>query len=343
MTIVRLSLRLASIFALTAILSVSIAASAQSLNPPTTNAPGSSTAIGSSSSATGATTSSSLQGLIWQASQPTSSVDSADPALPLPEAPDPAAYGGKEKYNIPTDATAYQEPFSRIGIGVDVNTLGFGIKSAVVLNHALDARLMGNLFFLNTGKFEVEGFDAMVNVHMASAAASLDWYPFASVWRISPGLMFYNANQVTFSSQIVPGTSFSLNGQNFYSASPNPITGATPLTGTGILGLHTIRPAFTLAGGFGKFIPRSHRHWSFPSEFGVAFTGGPSANVNFSGWACTNAQQTNCSNVANPLNPVAIAFNDNLQSALAKWRFDLNKVQVYPLFSYSAVYSFNIR
>jgi hypothetical protein len=281
--------------------------------------------------------------MAWPGFQPDTNVDSANPALSLPNAPDPGAYGGREKSNVPPDATAYQRPFSRIGIGVDVNTLGIGIKSAVVLNHAFDARLMGNFFFLDTGRFEVEGFDADVNIHMASAAASLDWYPFASVWRISPGLMFYNANQVSFTSQIAPGTSFSLNGQTFYSASANPVTGATPLTGTGILGLHTTRPAFTLAGGFGKFIPRSNRHWSFPSEFGVAFTGGPSANVSFSGWTCSNAQQTNCSNVSSPLNPVAVAFNDNLQSALAKWRFDLNKVQIYPLFSYSAVYSFNIR
>jgi hypothetical protein len=40
---------------------------------------------------------------------------------------------------------------------------------------------------------------------------------------------------------------------------------------------------------------------------------------------------------------VAIVFNNALQASLTKWRFDLNKVQVYPLFSYSAVYSFNIR
>jgi hypothetical protein len=38
-----------------------------------------------------------------------------------------------------------------------------------------------------------------------------------------------------------------------------------------------------------------------------------------------------------------VQFNDALQASLTKWRKDLSAVQVYPLFSYSVVYSFNIR
>jgi hypothetical protein len=181
------------------------------------------------------------------------------------------------------------------------------------------------------------------NVHLASAAASLDWYPFNSIWRLSPGLMFFDDNQVSAVLDIVPGTSFDLNKQTFYSAAANPVTGATPLTGTAILGLHTNRSAATIAGGFGKFIPRSNRHWSFPSEFGVVFTGAPSANVNVSGWACLDAQQTQCSNLSNPANPVTIEFNNALLASLTKWRKGLNEVQVYPIFTYSVVYSFNVR
>jgi hypothetical protein len=276
------------------------------------------------------------------------SVDASDPATavavpPLPPAPDPAAYGAREKYNVTPAATGFQPPFSRIGIGADINTMGIGIKSAIILNHAYDARFNMNFLSIDTGRFEVEGFNADVNIHLASAGASLDWYPFSSVWRISPGVLFSNANQLSATSEIVPGTSFSLNGQTFYSASANPVTGATPLTGKGILGLHTTNPAFTIAGGFGKFIPRSGRHWSFPSEFGVAFTGAPSANVSVSGWTCLDKAQTNCSNVNSPGNPVSTQFNNALQASLARWRKDLAKVQIYPLFSYSVVYSFNIR
>lgn len=318
----------------------SMAAAAQSLNRSTADDSSNSTAGGSNTSAY----SSSLQGSSWPASDKASSVGSADGENPLPEAPDPAAFGGNPEHpNVVPAAEWHQPPFSRIGIGADVSPLGIGLKSAIVLNRFFDARFMGNFFLYSPSTFEVEGFKVNANLHLASAAASLDWYPFNSVWRLSTGLMFFNGNQISASTEIVPGTSFKLNSQTFYSATANAATGATPLTGTGVVGLHTNQPAATLSFGFGKFIPRSNRHWSFPTEFGVAFTGAPSVNVNASGWACLDAQQTQCSNVGNPANPIAIEFNNALQSSLTKWRKDLSSVQVYPLFSYSVVYSFNIR
>ena len=321
-----------------ALLAFAVPAPAQSLDPSQANLPGNSIAAGYTNS---------TYSFSWLGSDaPGSGEDrSADRELPLPEALEPAAApgGNPERYNVPYAAEWRQPPFSRIGIGADVSPLGIGIKSAIVLNQVFDARLMGNFFNYNSGRFELEGFNVNANLHLASAAASLDWYPFNSIWRLSPGLMFLNGNQLSVATTIVPGTSFTLDNQTFYSAKANAATGATPLAATGVLGLHTIRPAFTIAGGFGKFIPRSNRHWSFPSEFGVAFTGGPSVNVNPSGWACLEAAQTECSNIGDAANPVAIKFNNALQSSLTKWRTDLDKVQVYPLFSYSVVYSFNIR
>lgn len=270
--------------------------------------------------------------------------DPAAAEILLPAAPEPAYAGGSyDHYEVAPAATWHQAPFSRIGIGADVSPLGIGIKSAIVLNHYFDARVMGNFFNYDSGRFEVDGFNVDAKLHMASAAASLDWYPFGSIWRLSPGVIFLNENELSGTGTITPGTSFTLAGQNYYSASANPVTGATPLLGTGVLGLHTHRPALTLTGGFGKFIPRSHRHWSFPSEFGVAFTGAPTINVNVTGWACLDAKQTKCSNVGDPTNPIAIEFNNSLQSRLSSWRRDLNKIPVYPLFSYSVVYSFDIR
>jgi hypothetical protein len=257
---------------------------------------------------------------------------------------EPGALGGNpERYNVPPAAEWRQPPFSRIGIGADISPLGIGIKSAIVLDHYLDARLMGNFFNYNSGRFEAEGFNVHANLHLASAATSLDWYPFGSIWRLSPGLMFFNDNQLSAASAVVGGTSFSLDKQTFYSATANPATGATPLILTGVLGLHTNRLAATISGGFGRFIPRSNRHWSFPSEFGVAFTGAPSANANASGWVCLDAKQTQCSNLGDLTSPVSLEFNNALQSSLTKLRKDLSGVQVYPLFSYSVVYSFNIR
>ena len=269
---------------------------------------------------------------------------SSDRDALLPESPEPAAEGGGREHAHVAEAGEWrQPPFSRIGIGGDLSPLGIGIKGAIVLNHYYDARMMYNFFSYTTGRFEVEGFNVNANLHMASAAASLDWYPLGSVWRISPGLMFFNGNQMSGTTIIVGGTSFKIDGQTYYSANANAATGATPLTGTGVVSLHKNEPAFTIAGGFGKFIPRSERHWSFPTEFGVIFNGAPSVAVHASGWACTDLKQTQCSDLGDSTNPVAIQFNNALTTQLAKWNKDLGKVTIYPIITYSVVYSFDIR
>lgn len=265
------------------------------------------------------------------------------PMSSLPSAPEPAAGGGRERWDVAPAGTEHQKPFSRIGIGANVSPLGIGINATTVLSDFFDVRAMGNFFNYSVPEFELEGFKTTADLHLDSIAASLDWYPLKSFFRVSPGLMLYNDNQISMTTNIVPGTSFSLNGQNFYSATANAATGATPLSGAGVLGMHTHVPAFTAAGGFGKFVPRSNRHWSFPAEFGVVFMGAPTIEVTSSGWACTDEAQTKCSDITNLANPVAQQFNTQLQAQLAKWRADAGKVRVYPMFSYSFVYSFNIR
>ena len=257
---------------------------------------------------------------------------------PMPAAVPPSP---REKPVEPYPTNFYQAPWSRIGIGADVSPLGIGIKSAIVLNTYMDARLMGNFFNYNNGRIETQGFNVYAKIHMESMAAAVDVYPWHSVWRLSVGTLFENSNQLSARFLTAPGTGFTLNGQTFYAANANAATGATPLNGNVLFGLNRIKPALTLSGGFGQFIPRSQRHWSFPSEFGVAFTGSPIVQVNTAGWVCTDKAQTTCSHLGDAGNPVAIQFNDALQTKLAKVRKSLGAVQIYPIFSYSVVYSFN--
>jgi hypothetical protein len=239
------------------------------------------------------------------------------------------------------DGEEHWPPLSRMGIGADISPLGIGLKSAVLLTEAIDGRLMFNYFNFDSGRFEIDGFNADVRLKLGSAAASLDWYPFKSIWRFSVGTLFLNHNQITASTRIVAGTSFTLDGTTFYSASANPTSTVDPLTGTATLNLNSIRPALTLAGGFGRYIPRSRRHhWSFPSEFGVAFTGTPKLNVATAGTVCLDAARTQCANLADSANPAVAAFNQSLQGAVTKWRRSLASFDVYPLISYGVVYSF---
>jgi hypothetical protein len=264
----------------------------------------------------------------------------AHPLLAGATGPQPLAGGQREVEPYPSNI--YLAPWSRMSVGGDVSPLGIGFKGTIDINTFMDARGNFNFFRFDPGNFEIDGFRTNADIQFTSLAAMYDAYPWNSVWRLSAGVMLYNNNQVSGTVDITPGTEFTLNGQNFYSATANPATGARPLVGGGALGFHRHNPALILTGGFGKFIPRSERHWSFPAEFGVIFTGGPTINTHQSGWVCSSQAQTDCANLSDPTNPVTIEFNNALNAQLGKWRSTFNDVPVYPVFTYSVVYSFDI-
>ncbi len=260
-------------------------------------------------------------------------------------AADPAAANPAGKREQPGSAADMIEgwpPFSRVAVGTGAGPLGIAIRGATVITEYFDARIDGN-FFSYKPKFQINGFDAVTNFHLASIGAKLDWYPTNSVWRISPGIMLYNGNEFSAILTAYSGSSFDFNCKNYSSADTNKFSGATPVSGTVALGLNRNKPAFTITGGFGRFIPRSHRHWSFPGEFGVAFTGAPTLNINLTGWVCTDKKELNCSDLSNMANPVAIQFNNSLNAALTRWRRSLSSVTVYPIFSTGVMYSFDIK
>ena len=263
---------------------------------------------------------------------------SADAEPPLPSAPEPALGGGNpQREGVPWAADWHAVPFSRIGIGADVSPLGIGIKGVVLLDEYLDGRVDMNFFGYSPGRIEIDGINIYGNLHFASGAAKVDIYPWNSMWRLTGGLMLFDSNRASATTDVAPGTSFKMDGVTYFSSS------ADPTSGTGLIQLATAKPAPLFSFGFGRFIPRSNRHWSFPTEFGVIYTGTPSLTVTTAGSVCTDPALTVCSSITDTSNPVGQAFNSNLQTQLAKWRKDLEKVQFYPIFSYSVVYSFNIR
>jgi len=69
--------------------------------------------------------------------------------------------------------------------------------------------------------------------------------------------------------------------------------------------------------------------------------GAPTIETNLTGWVCTDKAQTQCGSLADPSNPATTRFNDALQSSLTRWRHDVSSFTLYPVFSYSVMYSFN--
>jgi hypothetical protein len=273
----------------------------------------------------------------------------------LPSAPEPFAssssatseFGGfgsiHSRAPVEPAALYRMKRFTRMGVGFDIGPLGIGFKTAINLNHFFDLRATGYKFSYNSPQTNIDGFNAFAHLNLSSATTSLDYYPFGSILRISGGLQLYNGNEFSANSDVAPGTSFSLGNQTYYSDKADSATGSTPLVGSGKLGLHTNSVAPTVSFGFGSFVPRSERHWSFPSEFGVTFMGAPTVDVNVNGWVCLDSKLKNCSNIGDPTNQVTVQFNHDLQTQVAKWRKDVSVVTVYPILSYGVMYSFNIR
>ncbi len=265
----------------------------------------------------------------------------------LPDAPGfsssaPADYAAPvQRGGEPWEGEKQYGPLSRVGFGADVSPLGVGIKSATILTRYLDARLLINFLNYTSGEFEVSGIRTDATLHLFTAGAALDCYPRNSIWRLSTGLMMHNGNHFSASGEAAPGQSFTVDGEKFYSANANAVTGVTPVNGSGVLGLNTRQPEFFLSGGFGRFVPHSERHWSFPSELGVIFMGSPTVDLTTSGWVCKNTEPGSCSDVSSAT-PVATQFNNALQAQLTKWRQSLSSFRVYPMFSYSVVYSFDV-
>jgi hypothetical protein len=271
-----------------------------------------------------------------------SSPYSASFSAPSFDAADASPDGGGGQAASPGRMYSSSEgPLSRVAIGAGISPLGIQLQAATNLTSHLNVRASGSFFNYSTN-FNTSGIDSDAKLNLSSIRTSLDVYPFRSGFRISPGVLFDNQNRITATTDVPAGTSFTLNGQTYYSANANAATGATPVVGSGVLGLNTNKTAFTATAGWGN-MARGNGHWSIPLEVGVAFIGAPTVKVNLAGWACYDQAQTECNNISSPNNPIAIAIQSNLTSQVAKWTSDLNPLKTYPIFTTGLAYSFHIR
>jgi hypothetical protein len=226
-------------------------------------------------------------------------------------------------------------PFSRMAFGGGVSAMGINLQAAVIANRYMNLRGVGNFFNYSINNISTNGLNVSGKLNFATAGASVDFFPFPNHgFRLSPGVLFYNQNQVTATMVAPGGTSFTLNDYTYYSSQANPVTGA------GGVSLNKRSPAFTITTGWGNMIPRRGGHFSFPFEIGAAFVGSPAVNMALlSGQVCADPQGTvGCQNVVGNSQ-----IDSNLQAQVAKYQSDLNPLNIYPIFSFGVAYSFGLR
>ena len=215
--------------------------------------------------------------------------------------------------------------------------MGINVQAAVIANRYMNIRGVGNVFNYSLNNLSVNGFNASGKLNFAAAGASLDFYPFPNHgFRLSPGALFYNQNQVSALGAAAPGTSITIDGTTYYSQTSN------PLGATANLGLNPNKQAFTMTTGWGNLISRRGGHWSFPFEIGAAFVGAPTLTVVASGSACLDQAQTMCSPITGN-SQIATQFQSNLTAQVAKWKNDLAPFRYYPIASFGIGYNFGLR
>jgi hypothetical protein len=222
-------------------------------------------------------------------------------------------------------ATTHANPFSGFALGVNAGLLGIGVQAATPLSKKLNLSGGAN-FFGYTDNLTSDGVNYDANLRFRSAEASLDWFPMAGGFHISPGTLLYNGNQITANATVPGGQSFTLNSVQYLSSSSDPVTG------TGSLTFNKAAPKLTV--GFGNMIPRSGRHVSVPVDLGFAWVGDPKVVLNLAGTVCDPGGQ-NCQAIAS-----STAVQANIAGQQQKLQNDASPARIYPIFRAGLAYSF---
>lgn len=232
---------------------------------------------------------------------------------------DPASEPAK-----PATKETGQAPFSRVGIGVKISTLGAGIEVATPLAGKFNVRGGFNMFRYSR-PFTNNGIQYQGQLQFQSAEAHLDWFLFGG-FHVSPGILFYNGNQVTANASVPGGQTFSVGGTS-YESDPT-----APITGTGKLDFVKVSPSIMV--GIGNLIPRNGRHYSFLFEVGGAYQGSARVALNLAGNVC-DTTGTTCRAVSS--DPTVLA---NIQAQQVKIQNDVSPYRFFPVLSLGVGFNF---
>jgi hypothetical protein len=246
------------------------------------------------------------------AATPDSPDSSAAPA-PAPPAASPA-----------TPAKESSEGHIPIGVSVKVSTLGIGGDVAIAVSHRTNVRFGFNAFSYGH-TFDKDGVTYGGTLDLRSAQVTYDMFLFKGL-HVSPGLLFYNGNQVTANASVPGGQTFTLSNTSYVSDAANPVTG------TGKLTLYKAAPMVLF--GIGNLVPRNSHHFSTSFEIGAAYQGPPRVTLNLGGSACDSTG----------LFCRTISSDPTIQTNIAAEQARLNKsaspYKFYPVLSFGVGYKF---
>jgi hypothetical protein len=241
-----------------------------------------------------------------------------------------SAVRGSRSGGVSQIAPAGHDPwlFAHYGAGVFISPLGLGVGAATTITSSTNLRLSGNFFTYSLNE-SIDGVAFTGNADFHSVQGSIDWFPWHGRFHVSPGVLFYNQNQVSAVGSVPAGDSFTLNDTTYYSGS------ADPVHGNGTVNFRKTAPMLTV--GWGNWIPRRReKHLSFPFEVGFAYTGDPRIKLNLAGVVC-DAPSDNVDCRAIDSDPTV---QQNINEQIKKVQNDLNLIRFYPIISGGVAYKF---
>ncbi len=200
----------------------------------------------------------------------------------------------------------------RFAVGVKVGTLGIGVQVGTGLASRINLRGGAN-FFSYKDSINEDGVTYNGTLQLRSVEAKLDLFVLGG-FRVTPGLLIYNDNNVTATATVPNGTTVRFNGVTYGSNPADPIRGNASVT------FNKFAP--TIGIGFGNLLPRSNRHWSLSTDLGIAFSGSPQFGLGLTGSAC----------VGNVCQPIAStpSVAANVEAERVKIQNDLKDFKYYP-------------
>lgn len=241
-----------------------------------------------------------------------------------PDASSSAGPSGSSAQDAPTTDPA-SDLLPAFALGLRMSTFGPGIQVGTALTETSNLRL--GFSAINYGRgFEEDGIDYNGELALRSIDLHYDWFPFAGAFYVSPGMVFFLKEPVTGSAFVPPGEIFTLNDEDYRSDPRNPIRGS------GELRWNTVAPTFTV--GWGNFLPRGGKRFSFPFEIGIAIIGTPKVSLDFQGGACER-NGLGCRNVTSDPE-----FQRDLNAQRRDINDDIAGYKVYPIVSAGFSYRF---
>ena len=251
----------------------------------------------------------------------------------LPDAPDAAAIDELRRSSQPmgfgrnTALRLHTGMFSQWAVGSTLSVGGLGFQVATSLRTKMNLRLGASMLNYSPTIVE-EGIPIDGRVRMRSANVGVDVYPYRGSFHITPGVTLYNGNRMTAATNIVPGSSFTINDDLYVSDASDPVNGQFDVN----LG-RKIAPSLTV--GWGNMLKRS-KNWNMQTDLGIQYIGRPSFTLVMTGTVC---EPNNPSNGCTSIQSDPDSLSD-LQQEQASVNQAIQILRFYPILTTSLSYRF---